>query len=743
MEQKRVLICGHRSFVATGLTEMFEKHGISYDCFSRGKEEREGNVVTGDVLTMADNSQLDTYDTIINFIILKEKSVEDNLQYIQSLLDFCKKKGVKHLVQISSISAYPNEATYVDEKSEIERDWHNKGGYASIKVAVDHYLDEHPIEGMTVSFVRPGFIYEKNHEISKAGILISKCGLHVLLGDKKTCLPLISRHNIHEALSRIVEAEKKENVYLLLNKDKADGTKYNFVRRQWNVKPLSLPYSPIMLAARILRTIGVFKQHHYLKVVGLFKRTWFNSEGTEKALGMSLGKRSIAVLGAGTYGSYTANLLASVYPHEKIDLYEVGNERLKDEGEIGYLSHIIGAPYVGLQKGRFFGYGGASNKWGGMLLTFTDNDFAQPTPFLKDIVEIDKRYKDTMLGRFGLENHYPEDHANDKLFIKTGIWLSYFHRNLFKHFKIAKNDKITLVPNCRVTKILSEGNKITGFEYLQDGQLKTAHYDQYFLTAGAFESSRLLVDSGLSLDKDMTPFTDHLSQRAFKVKSGTKMGKFDFRFAVKGASLVTKRLVGEIDNHSFYSQPIYNEDFPFFRDLKKLLFGRKFRPGLVLNIIKNLPQCVAFAWYVLILKKMYVYNNEFYLQIDIEAPAESGRMTLNEEKDKFGEKSVDVDLTILPKTGELFTKARAVIKDYLDTNGVIYEELPFSTSAEKYEDIYHPYAMFSDFKSADDYFTHFENMLVVNTGVLPRSGGINTTGPVMPLVEEYVNHKMA
>ena len=113
---------------------------------------------------------------------------------------------------------------------------------------------------------------------------------------------------------------------------------------------------------------------------------------------------------------------------------------------------------------------------------------------------------------------------------------------------------------------------------------------------------------------------------------------------------------------------------------------------------------------------MYIYKNEFYLQIDIEAPRESGRMSMNNEKDAFGERSVDVDLTIMPKTGELFTKARACVKSYLDKNGVVYEELPFSTSAE--------------------------NMLVVNTGVLPRAGGINSTCAVLPLVEEYVNNVM-
>lgn len=742
MENKKILVCGHRSFVATGLEDKFSSNGLTFDCFSRGDEKREGCIVTGDVMKMADNRFLDEYQTIVNFIILKNCSVEDNLRYIASLLDFCKKKKVKHFVQISSISVYPNEADEVNEKSPIESDWRNKGGYASIKVAVDHYLEENPVEGMKVTFVRPGFIYTKNREISKAGILISKLGLNILLGDKKTTLPLINREVLHEAIIRIVKTRNPEKVYLILNKDKKAGTKYEFVCNQWNITPICLPYGIMMGMARLMKSIGVFKLRHWLKFVGLFKRTWFNSEVSEQLLDMNFGKRRFAVLGAGTYGSYVSHLLSLVYPHEKIDLYDVGTQNLKTENEIGFLSHIIGAPYEGLQKARFFGFGGASVKWGGQLLTFSDNDFAHPSQLMKDIVRLDMKYKDIVLQRFGLENKYPEMRINSNLFTKTGIWLSYFHRNLFKHFKVAKNRKITIIPNCRVSKILTEGRKVVGFEYINDGHQKSAIYDNYFLTSGAFESSRILVNSGLSNDKERMPFSDHLSQRAFKVKSGIKMGNIDFRFLVKGASLVTKRFVGEVDGYSFYSQPICNEDFPFFRDLKKLLFGHKFRAGLILNIIKNIPSCVAFAWYMVVLKKMYVYNNEFYLQIDIEAPRESGKMTLNDEKDKFGEKSVDVDLTILPKTGELFAKARAIVKEYLDNNGVEYEELPFSTTAEHYEDVYHPFGMFCDFESIDDYFSHFNNMLVVNTGVLPRAGGINSTCAVLPLVEEYINNKL-
>lgn len=739
---KRVLICGHRSFVATGLAKEMEDNQINFDCFSRGKEKREGCIVTGDVLSMADNKYLNSYDTVVNFIILKEKSVNENLEYIRSLLDFCKKKGVKHLIQISSISVYPNEALEINEQSTIEADCYNKGGYASIKVAVDHYLANNVWDGIKVSFVRPGFIYTKNQEISKAGILISKFGINILLGDKKTTLPLISREVLHEAIIRVIKTDEPEKVYLILDKDKQSGTKYEFVRKQWNVSPICLPYWLIMGGAKLMKKWGIIKQRHYLKFVGLFKRTWFNSEESEKSLEMSFGKRRFAVLGAGTYGSYVSNLLSIVYPHEIIYLYDVGNQCLKTEKEIGYLSHVVGAPYNGLQKARFFGFGGASVKWGGQLLTFTENDFTNPSQYMKDIVKINMKYKDLVLRRFGLENKYPEIRINKQLFTKTGIWLDYFHRNLFKHFAIAKNKNIHLISDARITKIIANGNDILGFEFIKDEHKQVATYDNYFLTTGAFESSRILIDSGLSKEKDMLPFSDHLSQRAFKVKSGIKMGKIDFRFLVKGASLITKRFVGEVDGYSFYSQPICNEDFPFFRDLKKLLFGHKFRVGLIFNLIKNIPSCIAFAWDMVILKKMYVHNDEFYLQIDIEAPKESGMIMLNDKRDGYGEKSLDVNLSIQEKTGELFTKARAIVKDYLDESGVEYEELPFSTSAEHYEDVYHPFGMFCDFENVDDYYSHFKNMLVVNTGVLPRAGGINSTCAVFPLVEEYIHQFM-
>ena len=102
----------------------------------------------------------------------------------------------------------------------------------------------------------------------------------------------------------------------------------------------------------------------------------------------------IAVLGAGTYGSYVINSLIQRYPNAHITLFDVGDKTVKSEKEIGYYSSLKKAMYKGLTDGRYFGFGGASDKWGGQLLTYTENDFKQPDQFMKEVIVLDKKSKD-------------------------------------------------------------------------------------------------------------------------------------------------------------------------------------------------------------------------------------------------------------------------------------------------------------------------------------------------------------
>lgn len=454
---------------------------------------------------------------------------------------------------------------------------------------------------------------------------------------------------------------------------------------------------------------------------------------------------NICILGAGTYGSYAVDTIQKKYPEAKITVFDVGDRHVKSESEIGFLSRLRKSTYKGLTDGRFFGWGGTSHKWGGQLLTYTENDFAQPNEFMKGIIELDCKYKDEILLRFRLKNKYPENKLSENLFSKTGVWLSMLHRNFFRWFKVDKRQNVEVLSNCRVVKLISSDSKqIESVVYLENGIEKIASFDYYFLTSGAFESVRILLSSGL-IPENKVYFSDHLSQKMFKVKGSTIIGSEDYVFRMRGTSLITKRMIGEIEGVSYYIHPVFNLKFPFFEMVKDILFYHNFsikKVGqYIFTTIKDIPHVVGFAWSVAVLRKMYVMNKEWFLYIDIENPTTDSYVALSKEKDRFGLSGLDVYYSVGEDAITIYKQAQQEAIKYLDACGVKYEVVAEKIDVQTCEDIYHPYGMVH-FESIDDYFSRWNNMLLITTGILPRSGGINPTASVLPLVDEFVNYKL-
>jgi len=449
----------------------------------------------------------------------------------------------------------------------------------------------------------------------------------------------------------------------------------------------------------------------------------------------------VAVLGAGTYGSYVINSLLEKFPEAEITLFDVGQKGVKSESEIGFYSKLKKAMYRGLTDGRYFGFGGASDKWGGQLLTYTQNDYANPDAFMQDVVRIDSARKDEMLAKFRIENKFPENHVSDKLFTKTGVWLSAFHRNFFWWFKINKRKQVKILTNSRVVRLNSaDGKKIESVVYLDNGQEKSESFDYYFLTAGAFESVRILLSSNLT-KSEKVHFSDHLSMKVFKIKGSTKIGDEDFVFRMRGTSLITKRMIGEVNNFSYYVHPVFNLKFPFFTALKEILFKHHFEAKYIWMALSDIPNCVGFAWSVLALRKMYVMNNEWFLYIDIENPSTESYVTLSSETDAFGVQGLDVYYDAGKDAEDVFNQAKTDAMAHMNASGTKYDVLAEQINVQTCEDIYHPYAMF-DFKDIEDYYTRWNNMLVVTTGCLSRSGGINPTAAMLPVVDEFIENKL-
>lgn len=732
---KRILLLGEKSFAANGLYDLLKQNQLKINCFSRGHESINGDFIKGDVFNLSNNIYLsDQYDIVINFILIKNGSIDSNISYIREVDKLCRLKKVNTLLHISSISAYPGNASFIDENSEIDTDWEYKGKYAALKVAVDNYLKslERPYN---LSFIRPGYIYSHgiSPDISGIGFRIFP-NAAIIMGNNKTPLTTVSRNKLHEGILKVILTGCDQPSYLMFENN--NSTKRDFLLSNGYKLVIPLNRFVVTSAAKLLKQAGIFNTSHLEQVKSLFRNTHYSCYQTEFYLQHSFIANSFCIIGAGTYGSYVANLIKETYKDAFITLFDVGNENIKDEEEIGYKTQILKDPYIGTSKGRFFGFGGTSAKWGGQLLTFSENDFNNPSGLLKDIIRLNRKYRDRVFGKFNIHNKFEEKQIGNGLFIKTGFWLGYFRRNLFKYFRVSKIDNLKIIANTRVISLINSGNNIRGLDYLRNGHKYSARFDRYFLCSGAFESFRILLNSNL-ISKESVSFSDHLSQKMFLIKGSTKIGEDDFAFRVNGTSLITKRLIGEIDGVSFYVNPKFNDNFPFFQNLKALLFKKEWNLTLIKSMILDFPSFLAFCWSIIIKKRIYAYKNEWEIDIDIENPSFHSEISLSDSKDKFGVNALDLKFITDKGVTDLYKEIHLIVKEYLDKNNVNYVETADEIHVTKCEDTYHPYGMLDNLNSINEYYDWFNNMLVINTGILPRAGGINTAGSVFPIIEEY------
>jgi nucleoside-diphosphate-sugar epimerase len=283
---EKVLVLGHRSYISLGLIDKLQEAGFQVTCFSRGKEQKTGNIITGNVFNLTSNHLFDDkYDVVINFILLKDKDVAENIRYIKSVKDFCELKNVKRLIHISSISVYANDEKYVNEATPIETNIHGKGMYSAQKIEVDKYLSSINNSSFELCLVRPGFVVSDEIKSPLSGIAIQLPLNHcLLLGNKSTSLPLIERNILQTALIEIIRKKQIQKIYLLLKNNR--GTKYNYVKDTVHFKVLYLPKLPILFAASILKCIRLLNFSKYQKIKGLFKDTYFDSSQSEKELGL-------------------------------------------------------------------------------------------------------------------------------------------------------------------------------------------------------------------------------------------------------------------------------------------------------------------------------------------------------------------------------------------------------------------------------------------------------------------------
>ena len=296
--RKRVLLCGYRSFAAQGLQASLEEYGHDVLTFSRGPLARKDRRITGPVKKLDENRYIDEpIDTVINYIRLSGESVEDNEEYIRTLLRFCKPRKVKHLIHISSCSVYKNNAKFVDEDSPVETAPSKKGPYAAVKVAQENVIQNEQAEGLVVSIVRPGLILANGMGGYMGGIGIRLPWNSILgLGHAKSQIPLVTRETVNASILKLISTPPKGDIESVLLADKHSPTRREYLENCREIMGAGIRIRffpvPFWLTAAccgevLSRLIGRRDFGVYGKVSSVCRFQRFDASRSEKRLGIT------------------------------------------------------------------------------------------------------------------------------------------------------------------------------------------------------------------------------------------------------------------------------------------------------------------------------------------------------------------------------------------------------------------------------------------------------------------------
>ncbi len=463
---------------------------------------------------------------------------------------------------------------------------------------------------------------------------------------------------------------------------------------------------------------------------------------------MATNKKRLCVIGCGTYGSYLISRLVTLADEYAYDIVvlEVGNEVTKNEQEIGFES--VSPNSKASKDGRYFGFGGTSTRWGGQVL-FYDNRDATDEVWGK-IVEINQKYEHHVVKH--LLGDVPK--IKEPQNIKAGIWLKYQKRNIFKYIPKQKKHQLNIISCARVTRFVFEGSKLKTVCYQKEGEIEQdLEADVFYLTAGAIESCRLLLEvkeqysfgSWSDLGKN---FGDHLSVELFKVKN-TKpiLEKEDFVPYFYKGNLITKRLLVSAKNgRSGFAHVVINKDVQFFSALKKMLFGKQEVRLNFFELLRGLEFMLRLGLNVVFFKKLYAHRNNWSVQLDIEqAFPNANYIRLADETDRFGQRIPVIDWQKSPEDQAVILELKEYLAQYLHAQKIPFESVYHENSGvDKVEDAYHPVGFIrfgiDDKAVLNEYgkVKGTENLYHFSTAMFPSAKSINPTAAVFCFIEHHL-----
>jgi hypothetical protein len=192
---------------------------------------------------------------------------------------------------------------------------------------------------------------------------------------------------------------------------------------------------------------------------------------------------------------------------------------------------------------------------------------------------------------------------------------------------------------------------------------------------------------------------------------------------------------------------VFNKDIKAFKFLKELLFGKRSTTVSFAEFVGGVVFLVKFVFHLFFKNKLYVDQNQWSVQLDMEQPVPNGnQLALASQKDRYGEAALQIDWQVSKKDQDAIADVRQQVEQVLKANGLHFKPLynPASTN-NKVEDVYHPVGCLRVGRDAgavvgfDGQVNGVENLYHFSTAIFPSAKSINPSAAVMCFIEEHLD----
>src|SRR5262245_15974217 len=196
----KLLLVGSNSFAAQGLADLLHSSGHEVWSFNRRPERALGERgLGGSIATLMDHApRLQGCGVVVNYLLLKDASIEENLRFLQVLNQLLAAIKCQRFIHMSSVSVLASAGRCVSEKDDPPNDFRQKGPYARLKIATERWVTEN-VTHCEIVLVRPGFVVAPGLPDPIVGIGKLLPTQRILgLGHRKSIIPIVSRPILNE-----------------------------------------------------------------------------------------------------------------------------------------------------------------------------------------------------------------------------------------------------------------------------------------------------------------------------------------------------------------------------------------------------------------------------------------------------------------------------------------------------------------------------------------------------------------